>query len=143
MICDSHCHLKHGNKERTEYAPETIIQVMDEAGIETDRSQFLGVFGAEGIGLVGQYHQLGAKLEQVCNLHIEEIPIITAAEHIGNAGQSQNIADIGAVGEGHPRPSPDWAKAAERLTAAHPSFGQLFREYSKYWLRVAASWLGI
>ena len=25
----------------------------------------------------------------------------------------------------------------------HPSFGQLFREYNKYWLRVAASWLGI
>ena len=34
MICDSHCHLKHGNRERTEYAPETIVRVMDEAGID-------------------------------------------------------------------------------------------------------------
>lgn len=34
MICDSHCHLKHGNKERTEYAPETIVEIMDEAGID-------------------------------------------------------------------------------------------------------------
>ena len=34
MICDSHCHLKHGNKERTEYTPQTIVEIMDEAGID-------------------------------------------------------------------------------------------------------------
>lgn len=34
MICDSHCHLKHGNKERTEYSPESIVEIMDEAGID-------------------------------------------------------------------------------------------------------------
>jgi predicted TIM-barrel fold metal-dependent hydrolase len=34
MICDSHCHLKHGNKERTEYTPEAIVEIMDEAGID-------------------------------------------------------------------------------------------------------------
>ena len=34
MICDSHCHLKHGNVARTEYAPEKIVEIMDEAGIE-------------------------------------------------------------------------------------------------------------
>jgi predicted TIM-barrel fold metal-dependent hydrolase len=34
MIIDSHCHLKHGNKERTEYTPESIVQAMDEANID-------------------------------------------------------------------------------------------------------------
>ena len=34
MICDSHCHLKHGNKERTEYEPEAIVHIMDEVGID-------------------------------------------------------------------------------------------------------------
>ncbi len=34
MICDSHCHLKHGNVDRTEYAPERIVQIMNEAGID-------------------------------------------------------------------------------------------------------------
>ncbi len=34
MICDSHCHLKHGNRDKTEYSPETIVEVMDEAGID-------------------------------------------------------------------------------------------------------------
>jgi predicted TIM-barrel fold metal-dependent hydrolase len=34
MIIDSHCHLKHGDKERTEYTPEVIVEVMDKAGIE-------------------------------------------------------------------------------------------------------------
>ena len=34
MILDSHCHLKHGNKERTEHSPRAIVQVMDGAGID-------------------------------------------------------------------------------------------------------------
>jgi len=34
MICDSHCHLRHGNKERTEYTPQAIVDIMDEAGID-------------------------------------------------------------------------------------------------------------
>lgn len=34
MICDSHCHLKHGNKEKTEYSPQAIVEIMDEAGID-------------------------------------------------------------------------------------------------------------
>lgn len=34
MIIDSHVHLRHGNQERTEYAPEAIVRVMDEAGVE-------------------------------------------------------------------------------------------------------------
>jgi hypothetical protein len=34
MICDSHCHLKHGDAEHTEYSPETIIETMDAAGID-------------------------------------------------------------------------------------------------------------
>jgi len=33
MICDSHCHLKHGDAERTEYSPEAILEMMDAAGI--------------------------------------------------------------------------------------------------------------
>jgi len=34
VICDSHCHLKHGNQERTEYSPEIIVEIMDDAGID-------------------------------------------------------------------------------------------------------------
>ena len=34
MICDSHCHLKHGNREKTEYSARAIVEVMDEAGID-------------------------------------------------------------------------------------------------------------
>ncbi len=33
-IYDSHVHLKHGDAARTEYAPETIVETMDAAGIE-------------------------------------------------------------------------------------------------------------
>jgi len=33
MIIDSHVHLKHGDARRTEYSPETIVQTMDEVGI--------------------------------------------------------------------------------------------------------------
>ena len=33
-IIDSHCHLKHGDKEKTEYTPEVIIDVMDKVGID-------------------------------------------------------------------------------------------------------------
>jgi predicted TIM-barrel fold metal-dependent hydrolase len=32
-IIDSHCHLKHGDKEKTEYTPELIVEVMDKVGI--------------------------------------------------------------------------------------------------------------
>lgn len=34
MIIDSHCHLKHGDKEKTEYTPEVIVEVMDKVGID-------------------------------------------------------------------------------------------------------------
>lgn len=34
MIIDSHVHLKHGDAAKTEYAPETIVEVMDAIGIE-------------------------------------------------------------------------------------------------------------
>ena len=34
MICDSHCHLKHGDAEGTEYSPKAIVEMMDAAGIE-------------------------------------------------------------------------------------------------------------
>ncbi|MSS70461.1 MAG: hypothetical protein EXS64_03125 [Candidatus Latescibacteria bacterium] len=34
MICDSHCHLKHGNKEMTEYTGREIVEAMDGAGID-------------------------------------------------------------------------------------------------------------
>jgi predicted TIM-barrel fold metal-dependent hydrolase len=34
MIIDSHVHLKHGDAERTEYSPEAIVKIMDEAGID-------------------------------------------------------------------------------------------------------------
>ena len=34
MICDSHCHLKHGNRERTEYSARQIVEAMDGAGID-------------------------------------------------------------------------------------------------------------
>ncbi len=34
MIIDSHVHLKHGDSARTEYAPETIVEVMDAVGID-------------------------------------------------------------------------------------------------------------
>jgi len=34
MICDSHCHLKHGNKEMTEYTAQEIVEAMDGAGID-------------------------------------------------------------------------------------------------------------
>ena len=34
MIIDSHVHLKHGDAERTEYAPDEIVRVMDAVGID-------------------------------------------------------------------------------------------------------------
>lgn len=34
MIIDSHSHLKHGNREATEYRPHEIVAVLDEAGID-------------------------------------------------------------------------------------------------------------
>ena len=34
LVIDSHCHLKHGGKEKTEYAPEVIVEVMDKVGID-------------------------------------------------------------------------------------------------------------
>jgi hypothetical protein len=34
MVIDSHCHLKHGDTEGTEYSAEEIVEVMDEAGID-------------------------------------------------------------------------------------------------------------
>jgi len=34
VIIDSHVHLKHGDSARTEYAPETIVEVMDAVGID-------------------------------------------------------------------------------------------------------------
>lgn len=34
MIIDSHAHLKHGDAAKTEYAPETIVEVMDAVGIQ-------------------------------------------------------------------------------------------------------------
>jgi len=33
-IIDSHVHLKHGDAARTEYSPETIVEVMDRVGID-------------------------------------------------------------------------------------------------------------
>jgi predicted TIM-barrel fold metal-dependent hydrolase len=33
-IIDSHCHLKHGDKEKTEYTPSVIVEVMDKVGID-------------------------------------------------------------------------------------------------------------
>jgi predicted TIM-barrel fold metal-dependent hydrolase len=33
MICDSHCHLKHGDAEGTEYSPQAIVEMMDAVGI--------------------------------------------------------------------------------------------------------------
>lgn len=34
MIIDSHIHLKHGDAAKTEYSPETIVAMMDSAGID-------------------------------------------------------------------------------------------------------------
>jgi len=34
MIIDSHCHLKHGDADGTEYSADEIVRVMDEVGIE-------------------------------------------------------------------------------------------------------------
>lgn len=34
MIIDSHCHLKHGDAQRTEYSAETIVNIMDSVGID-------------------------------------------------------------------------------------------------------------
>jgi predicted TIM-barrel fold metal-dependent hydrolase len=34
MLCDSHCHLKHGDRAMTEYTPDRIVDVMDEADID-------------------------------------------------------------------------------------------------------------
>jgi uncharacterized protein len=34
MICDSHCHLKHGDLAQTEYTPAQIVDIMDEVGID-------------------------------------------------------------------------------------------------------------
>ena len=33
-IIDSHCHLKHGDREKTEYTPEMIVEIMDKVGID-------------------------------------------------------------------------------------------------------------
>jgi len=33
-IVDSHVHLRHGNAARTEYSPETIVETMDQVGID-------------------------------------------------------------------------------------------------------------
>jgi len=50
MICDSHCHLKHGNKERTEYTPEAIVRIMDEVGIDRSAVFAMCVSSAEATG---------------------------------------------------------------------------------------------
>ncbi len=34
QIIDAHVHLKHGDEEKTEYSAETIIKIMDEAGVD-------------------------------------------------------------------------------------------------------------
>ena len=34
MLCDSHCHLKHGDRNMTEYTPTQIVEIMDETGID-------------------------------------------------------------------------------------------------------------
>jgi len=34
LIIDSHVHLKHGDINKTEYSPETIVYIMDEVGID-------------------------------------------------------------------------------------------------------------
>lgn len=34
MIIDSHCHLKHGDAQKTEYSAETIVKIMDSVGID-------------------------------------------------------------------------------------------------------------
>ena len=34
LIIDSHCHLKHGDREKTEYTPEFIVEIMDKVGID-------------------------------------------------------------------------------------------------------------
>jgi len=34
MICDSHCHLKHGDAEGTEYSADAIVTMMDAVGID-------------------------------------------------------------------------------------------------------------
>lgn len=33
-IIDSHCHLKHGDREKIEYTPEVIVEIMDKVGID-------------------------------------------------------------------------------------------------------------
>lgn len=33
-IIDSHCHLKHGGREGTEYTPEVIVEIMEKVGID-------------------------------------------------------------------------------------------------------------
>ena len=34
MIIDAHVHLKHGDAKKTEYSAESIIRIMDEAGVD-------------------------------------------------------------------------------------------------------------
>jgi len=34
MIIDSHCHLKHGDAERTEYSADSIVEMMDSVGVD-------------------------------------------------------------------------------------------------------------
>lgn len=57
MIIDSHCHLKHGNKERTEYSPEAIVQVMDESNIDKTVVFAMCASSARAIEMAHQAHQ--------------------------------------------------------------------------------------
>jgi uncharacterized protein len=57
MIIDSHCHLKHGNKERTEYTPESIVQIMDETGIDKTIVFAMCDSSSRAIEMAHQAHQ--------------------------------------------------------------------------------------
>lgn len=57
MICDSHCHLKHGNKEKTEYTPEAIVRIMDEAGIDKTAVFAMCLSSSDAIEMAHRAHQ--------------------------------------------------------------------------------------
>lgn len=57
MICDSHCHLRHGNKERTEYTPQEIVDIMDQTGIEKTVVFAMCASSSEAIQMAHEAHK--------------------------------------------------------------------------------------
>ncbi|MDA0711441.1 MAG: amidohydrolase family protein [bacterium] len=89
MIIDSHCHLKHGNKERTEYSPKQIVAVMDEAGIDQTVVFAMCTSSSHAIAMAHAAHR--AFPDRL-------IPYAYALPHIGESALAHVAHAIGDLG---------------------------------------------